>query len=129
MPALLSSMTQIGPAVSIVGDIECDTDLLVEGRVRGRVRLRDVTLVIGSQGLVDGDIRGTRVVVHGVVRGSIWASERIEVAASGTVHGSLSANRIVLADGAIVNGRVDMDQRTIAAAVAKYKAEQAGATA
>jgi len=122
-------MTQIGPAVSIVGDIECDTDLLVEGRVRGRVRLRDVTLVIGSQGLVDGDIRGTRVVVHGVVRGSIWASERIEVAASGTVHGSLSANRIVLADGAIVNGRVDMDQRTIAAAVAKYKAEQAGATA
>lgn len=129
MRALLSSMTQIGPAVSIVGDIECDTDLLVEGRVRGRVRLRDVTLVIGSQGLVDGDIRGTRVVVHGVVRGSIWASERIEVAASGTVHGSLSANRIVLADGAIVNGRVDMDQRTIAAAVAKYKAEQAGATA
>jgi cytoskeletal protein CcmA (bactofilin family) len=122
-------MTQIGPAVSIVGDIDCETDLLVEGRVRGRVRLRDVTLVIGSQGLVDGDIRGTRVVVHGVVRGSIWASERIEVAASGAVHGSLSANRIVLADGAIVNGRVDMDQRTIAAAVAKYKAEQAGATA
>jgi len=122
-------MTSIGPAVSIVGDIDCDGDLLIEGRVRGRIRLPDLTLVIGTQALVDGDIRAARIVVHGIVRGSICASERIEVAASGAVHGSLSANRIVVADGAVVNGRVDMDQRTIAAAVAKYKAEHAGATA
>ena len=122
-------MTSIGPAVSIVGDIDCDGDLLIEGRVRGRIRVPDLTLVIGTQALVDGDIRAARIVVHGIVRGSIWASERIEVAASGAVHGSLSANRIVVADGAVVNGRVDMDQRTIAAAVAKYKAEHAGATA
>ena len=122
-------MTQIGPAVSIVGDIECDGDLLIEGRVHGRIRLRDVMLVIGTQAVVDGDIRGGRIVVHGIVRGSIRATECIEVAASGAVHGSLSANRIVVADGAVVNGRVDMDQRTIAAAVAKYKAEHAGATA
>ena len=122
-------MTHIGPAVSIVGDIECDTDLLVEGRVRGRIRLRDLTLIVGADGQIDGDIRSARVVVHGIVRGSIWAAERIEVTASGGVHGSLSANRIVIAEGAIVNGRVDMDRRTIAAAVAKYKADHAGVTA
>ena len=122
-------MTHIGPAVSIVGDIECDTDLLVEGRVRGRIRLRDLTLIVGADGQVDGDIRSARVVVHGIVRGSIWAAERIEVTASGGVHGSLSANCIVIAEGAIVNGRVDMAQRTIAAAVAKYKADHAGVSA
>jgi cytoskeletal protein CcmA (bactofilin family) len=122
-------MTHIGSAVSIVGDIDCDADLLIEGRVRGRIRLRDATLVVGTQALVDGDIRSARVVVNGVVRGAIWASERIELAASGAVYGSLSANRIVVAEGAVVNGRVDMDQRTISAAVAKYKAEHAGALA
>jgi cytoskeletal protein CcmA (bactofilin family) len=119
-------MTHIGPAVSIVGDIECKTDLVIDGRVRGRIRLPDVTLVIGPEAEIDGDIRGTRIVVHGIVRGSIWASERIEVTASAGVHGSLSADRIVVEDGAVVNGRVDMDRRTIAAAVAKYKADQAG---
>ena len=122
-------MTHIGPALSIVGDIECDTDLLVEGRVRGRIRLRDLTLIVAADGQIDGDIRSARVVVHGIVRGSIWAAERIEVTASGGVHGALSANRIVIAEGAIVNGRVDMDRRTIAAAVAKYKADHAGVTA
>ena len=97
--------------------------------MRGRIRLRDVTLIIGPEGEVDGDIRGTRVIVHGIVRGSVWASERIEVTASAGVHGSLSANRVVVADGAIVNGRVDMDRRTIAAAVAKYRAGHEGAPA
>jgi cytoskeletal protein CcmA (bactofilin family) len=119
-------MTHIGPAVSIVGDIECTDDLTIDGRVRGRVHVRDVAVVIGSQGHVDGDIRGARVLVQGHVHGSIWASERIELAPTAVVEGSLSANRIVLAEGAEVHGRIDMDQRTIAATVARFETEQTG---
>ena len=39
------------------------------------------------------------------------------------VTGSLSADRVVLIEGARFNGRIDMDRRTIAAKVAQYKAE------
>jgi cytoskeletal protein CcmA (bactofilin family) len=123
-------MTHIGPAISIVGDVECDDDdLLVDGSIRGRVRSQSLSVVVGAQGSVQGDIRSRRVLVQGRVHGSIWASERIEVAASAVVQGSMSANRIVIAEGAIINGLIDMDQRTIAAAVAKFKAEQAGVVA
>jgi cytoskeletal protein CcmA (bactofilin family) len=37
----------------------------------------------------------------------------------------LSANKVVIVEGARFNGRVDMDKRTIAAKVAAFKAEQA----
>jgi cytoskeletal protein CcmA (bactofilin family) len=120
-------MAHIGSAVSIVGDVECDDDdLLVESEVRGRVGGRHVNVTIGAPGRIHGDVRGRRVVVHGQVYGSILASQRIELSPTAVVHGSLSADSIVIPEGAIVNGRIDMGQRTIAAAVAKYKAEHAG---
>ena len=120
-------MAHIGPAVSIVGDVECDDDdLLVESAVHGRVGGRDVNVTIGAPARIQGDVLGRRVIVHGHIYGSVWASERIELGPSAVVHGSLSADVVVIPDGAIVNGRIDMGQRTIAAAVARYKAERAG---
>jgi cytoskeletal protein CcmA (bactofilin family) len=82
-------------------------------------------LTIGERAQIQADVRGARVVVRGLVSGAISASERIELTATATVDGSLSANRVVVADGAQFNGRIDMDQRTIAARVAHYKASQA----
>lgn len=120
-------MTHIGSAVSIVGDVECDDDLTVDGRVRGRLSGSNVTVIVGPGGHVHGEIRGRRVVVSGTVEGSIWASERVELTISAVVRGSVSAERIVIPDGATVNARIDMGQRTIAAAVAKFRAGQADA--
>ena len=38
--------------------------------------------------------------------------------------GSLSANQVILTDGTQFNGRIDMDQRTIASRIAHFKATQ-----
>ena len=56
-------------------------------------------LTIGEQAQLRADVRGARVLVKGHLKGSIVASERIELAPSAAVEGSLSANRVVLADG------------------------------
>ncbi len=117
-------MTTIGPSVSFTGELETEEDLVIDGTIAGYVTARDATLTIGDQGRVKADVRGARVIVRGHVEGSIVASDRIELAPSASVDGSLSANRIVIADGATFNGRIDMDQRTIAAKIAQYKASQ-----
>jgi cytoskeletal protein CcmA (bactofilin family) len=119
-------MTTIGRSVLITGELTSAEDLIVEGRIKGHVLVRDATLTVGETGRIDADIRGARVVVKGRVQGSIAATARIELTATASVTGSLSANHVVLADGATFNGRVDMDQRTIAAKIAQYKAAQAG---
>ena len=122
-------MTTIGPSAVLSGELTTTDDLIVQGRVEGYVHVRDATVTIEQPASIKADIRAARVFVHGNVDGSITASERIELAPTAIVVGSLSANRVVIADGARFNGRIDMDQRTIAAKVAQYKAAQSGQNA
>ena len=115
-------MTSIGRSLVITGDLTSDEDVTLSGRMHGPVSVRNGALTVGGSARVEGDVRAARVVVQGAVQGSIAATERIELQSSAVVSGSLSANHIVIADGATFNGRIDMDQRTIAAKVAQYKA-------
>ena len=120
-------MTHIGRSVVIDGEFTSDEDLTIEGTLKGDVQIRDATLTIGEPARVEADIHGSRVVVHGTVRGSITASVRIELGATARVDGNLSADQVVIADGARFNGRIDMAQRTVALKMAQYKAKQASA--
>ena len=115
-------MTTIGTSLILTGDLTSDEDLLIDGRVRGAVSVRNATLTIGEQARLESDVRGARVIVRGTVLGSIAATERIELQASATVSGNLSANHVVIEEGARFDGRIDMDQRTIAAKVAQFRA-------
>jgi cytoskeletal protein CcmA (bactofilin family) len=118
-------MTNIGPAITISGEISSEEALRIDGNVTGQIHLREAELTVGQTARVEADVRGTRVLVLGTVTGNIHASERIELGATSNVNGSLSANKIVIVEGARFTGRVDMDKRTIAAKVAQFKADQA----
>ena len=120
-------MNTIGRNLVITGEITSDEDLTIDGHVRGHVSVRNAVLTIGQHAHIEADVRGARVVVLGRVQGGISASERIELGATADVRGTLSANQIVMADGARVQGGIDMAQRTIAAKVAKFKAGQTAA--
>ncbi len=115
-------MTHIGPSIRINGDISSEEDLTIHGQVKGRVELRDRTIVIAPEARVDAEVHGARVIVLGEVKGAITAGNRIELGPSSTATGSLSANQVVMIEGARFNGRIDMGARTIAAKLASYKA-------
>jgi cytoskeletal protein CcmA (bactofilin family) len=91
--------------------------------VRGFILLRDAGLSIGERATIEADIRAGTVVVAGQVDGCISAARRIELTASARVTGSLSADQVVLADGASFSGPIDMGRRTIAARLARYRAD------
>ena len=118
-------MTTIGRSLVITGDVTSDEDLTIEGQIRGSITVRGGTLTVAEHARLESDIRGVRVLVHGQIAGNVTGTERIELQASANVSGSLSANRIVIVEGARFNGGIDMGQRTIAAKVAHYKATQA----
>ena len=48
------------------------------------------------------------VVVIGHVSGNVTASERVEGQASGIVDGDIQAPRLLIAEGAVVNGSIQM---------------------
>ena len=117
----MSDHTRIGRSLVITGELECSEDLLIEGRFNGHLVVRDAQLTITPTGAVDAQIHGTRVLVEGQVKGGITATERIELGSQSRVEGSLSADRVVMWEGARFDGGIDMRQRTIAAKMAQYR--------
>jgi len=117
----VSDHTRIGRTLVITGQLECSEDLLIEGRVNGHVVMHDAQLTVTPTGAVDAQIHGTRVLVEGQVKGGISATERIELGSKSRVEGSLSADRVVMWDGARFDGGIDMRQRTIAAKMAQFR--------
>lgn len=115
-------MTTLGQSITVTGNLQCDEDLVIQGRVKGDVTVRGGALTIDEAARLESDVRGPRVVIRGYLKGNVQASERIELHATANVTGSLSANRVVVADGATFHGGIDMGQRTIAAKMAQYKA-------
>ena len=116
-------MTTIGHSITINGEVSSDESLRVDGQVRGQIQLREAELTIGQSARVEAEVRASRVLVLGTVRGNIAASARVELGANSNVTGDITADTLVMAEGARFQGRVDMDRRTIAARVAQYRAE------
>jgi cytoskeletal protein CcmA (bactofilin family) len=99
----------IGPSVNIKGTLSGREDLTVDGKVEGKITLKEHVLTIGSNGQIQADLQAKAVIVHGKVTGNITADNKVEITSSGTVHGDIRAPRVAIADGAMFRGAVDMD--------------------
>jgi len=95
------SMSIIGAGVVIAGDVECSTDLQIDGRVNGEVRC--ATLFVGEEGSIEGTIQAERVRVSGKVEGTIVAGD-LGIEASAQVKGELVYTRLKVTAGGVVEG-------------------------
>ena len=116
-----SSQTVIGPKARVVGEVSGEEDVLVQGRLEGNVKVeRRVT--VAPSGEVRGDLHGRSVIVGGKVYGQIRASERAELLSTAAVEGNVNAPKVVIAEGAQLQGSVAMSAP--AAPVQKKTAEE-----
>ena len=101
-------MTHVGASVVLKGDLSGDEDLTIEGEVKGRIHLPKHELTIGANGRIQAELNAKSVVVIGHVEGNIIATERVEIYDSGSVSGDIHAPRLLIHEGAVVNGAIDM---------------------
>lgn len=99
----------IGPGMKVEGDCSTEGTIRVEGRVEGSVQA-DKAVVVGSDGIVVGDVRTQDAVVAGRVEGSIVAESRLELQAGSRVQGDIRSGRVKLEEGGLVDGRIEMGQ-------------------
>jgi cytoskeletal protein CcmA (bactofilin family) len=95
----------IGPGMTVVGESDTEGTLRIEGSVEGTVRAGKA-VVVGKDGVVDGDIITQDAVIGGKVTGSIVAESRLELQASCVIEGEVRARRIKLEEGGKVNGTI-----------------------
>jgi cytoskeletal protein CcmA (bactofilin family) len=102
-----SVISIIGPGMRVIGDCETEGSIRIEGEVRGAVRAGKA-VVIGRDGLVQGDVHTQDAVVSGTVLGSVIAVSRLELQATSRIDGDIQARRLQLEEGAVLNGSVQM---------------------
>ena len=108
----MDKIVNIGQSIHIKGELTGNEDLTIEGKVEGKVFLKDHNLTVGANGKIVAEIQAKTVMVLGEVTGNITADDKVEVAATGTMRGDIQAPRVVLADGAKFKGAIDMDKKT-----------------
>ena len=102
----------IGGTIEFKGDLTGDEDLEILGKVEGRVDLPSHQLTIGDGSHVKAEVSAKVVLVLGKVTGNITATERLEVKASGAINGDIRAPRLLVEEGAVVNGGIEMTDRS-----------------
>ena len=105
-------MANIGKSIAIKGDLTGNEDMVIEGKVEGKVDLPNNQLTIGANGTVRAEVTAKGIIVVGRVAGNIHGIERVEIQGTGIVEGDVSAPRLIVAEGAVLNGGIQMTKQS-----------------
>jgi cytoskeletal protein CcmA (bactofilin family) len=111
-------MTTIGSSLTITGEITSQEDVTIQGKLNGKITMQSGSLLVADSANVHAEAQVNRVAVHGTFTGDITATERIELTASAKVNGTLIAPAIVIQDGAVFNGMIEINGRNAKRAAA-----------
>jgi cytoskeletal protein CcmA (bactofilin family) len=101
--------TLVGSNSRVNGDLEFDGGCHINGSVKGSVTADsegNSALSISEEGSVEGGVSVPYVVLKGIVRGDVVASQRVELGATARVIGNVYYNLIEMAIGAEINGKL-----------------------
>ena len=101
----------IGKSLRIEGKIVSDRDLTIEGQVEGTIEVGEQSLTIGPGATVKANLAAKTITISGSVIGNVRASERINLEATGSVVGDLITPRLLMVDGAVITGKVDVNTK------------------
>jgi cytoskeletal protein CcmA (bactofilin family) len=107
----MKERAMIGSTISIKGDLSGEEDLLIEGRVEGKIELRRHSVTVGKNGHVKADIFGKSITIEGEVQGNLYGEEQLVLRQSSTVRGNITSPRVTLEDGANFKGSIDMSPK------------------
>ena len=98
----------IGQNTELEGNVIFSGGFHVDGKMKGSIVSHDASsvLTLSDQGVVEGEVNVPNVILNGTVKGDVYASERIELAANAKVFGNVYYNLIEMAMGAEVNGNL-----------------------
>lgn len=101
---------RISRGVQISGDVLFADALYVEGKVIGKLSSESGSLMIEQTGEVQADIDVGVCVIRGKVRGNVSCRSRAEVYKTGRVEGDINSPVLLVEEGAVLRGAINMSQ-------------------
>jgi len=87
--------------LTIDGNLTCQGDLMINGRVHGDVIAQNLT--ISEFGSLQGNIQAGKVDSNGTIAGTITAKE-VALGGTSSTHATIKAEKSNIKDGALING-------------------------
>lgn len=97
----------LGPTTEFEGNLTFKGSARMDGRFNGTVT-GDGVLVVGASARMRSDVRSPEIIVGGLVEGAVKGSRRVEINPGGYVKGMIDAPVLVIAEGALFDGRCIM---------------------
>ena len=107
-----SGATLIGAGTTLKGDIKSNNDLRIDGTVIGNIN-SNAKIIIGTSGVVEGDIMGNQADIVGKVSGNIRAKELLQLRGESTVTGNIYAGKLQIEPTATFNGQCHMGANVV----------------
>ena len=96
----------IGTESVFRGELTAKGTIRIDGVFEGNVSADCV--IIGESGGVTGDLVVSSLIVGGMVKGNVRASDSVEIQTKGEVNGDIYTVRLCIAEGAVFEGRSSM---------------------
>ncbi len=110
-------MTTSGPISGLLekgcefeGKLTFEGTVRINGKFSGEI-FSDGTLVVGEGASIDGKVDVGNIIIHGEVKGTIKAHDRIEMHTPATVDGDITAQTLVIDEGVIFEGSCSMGKK------------------
>ena len=98
----------VGSTAIFTGELNFIAMARIDGHLTGKVMSEKGTLIIGSDGLVDANVSVATAIINGTVNGDVIAVEHLELKRTAKVVGNIQTPRLIMADGAILEGNCSM---------------------
>lgn len=99
--------TIIGENTIFQGTIKTKGSMRIDGKLEGNI-LEAAQVIIGTKGVVQGDITANSVIIGGKVTGNVTASENIEIKPGAQLLGDIHTSSLAIGEGAIFEGHCVM---------------------
>ncbi len=103
-----NTINLIGVGTDIKGDIESSGDMRFDGSLQGNLKTKG-KVVIGSTGVVKGEISCKNSDVEGKVEGKIHVQELLSLKSTSVLIGDIIARRLAIEPGAKFTGHCNMN--------------------
>jgi cytoskeletal protein CcmA (bactofilin family) len=107
-----SSKNVLASDVEIKGTIKFETELIFDGKLEGDILSEGGSLTLGKNADIHGELKTKSIVVYGTVNGNVSVLERAELKSTSQLTGELKAMRIVIEEGAIFIGKLEVTPKS-----------------
>ncbi len=87
---------------SFQGTLDIKASVRIEGTLEGAID-NARTVIIAPGGKVKGDVSADKVIIAGFIKGNTCA-DHVEILSEANIEGDVSTKRIIIEEGAVVNG-------------------------